>query len=292
MGPSQAREKVGDITVAFLFLVEIVYWIRWDGWRFLGFLWIFWYQWYLMIVRLKGVSFRIWNSEDCNKSGPIAVAMQQWHKLSVPARVKQYFRNAAKNLEFHVKPWSGSTILTHLFSQKGFKSVLFLAWFGLQCFRAFELYSVMSSCDYVDTEARTGGGICWPGFCISFSGRNRRKEGHFLLASRNIKVDVAKVVKFQQNNGNQQHQTQHEHDMISPWPNFEADAPGFKGATLAATGGFLDGLGTKFSGWVKGRVVSLSKSGNTFLSVIFTPHILPDIQKLLCCWLLLLLNDV
>lgn len=58
--------------------------------------------------------------------------------------------------------------------------------------------------------------------------------------------------------------------------------PGFKGATLADAGGFLDGLGTKFSGW----------STKAFLSVIFTPHIFPDIQKLLCSWLLLLLNDV
>ena len=145
--------------------------------------------------------FRCKNMMAEGLSVSVRCACLPWHKLSMPARVKQYFRNAAKNLEFHVKPWSGSTSW-RIFSAEG--SSLFRSWHDLGC-------SALC-CDYANTEARTGGGICWPGFCISFSG-TFDSEGHFGWFLEISKLmSLAKLVKSQQNNGNQPYQTQHEDD--------------------------------------------------------------------------------
>ena len=46
-------------------------------------------------------------------------------------RVKQYFRNAAKNLEFHVKPWFGGPVSTAA-SMIGSWELMVAAWAWLQ----------------------------------------------------------------------------------------------------------------------------------------------------------------
>ncbi|CAE8611119.1 unnamed protein product, partial [Polarella glacialis] len=47
----------------------------------------------------------VWNAVS-EALAPIASLETEWDTPKLEKRIKQYFRNASKNLEFHAKPWN------------------------------------------------------------------------------------------------------------------------------------------------------------------------------------------